>query len=267
MATDHRKSIAGDYEKYAAVAEEAGARLLGRMDGLRFSPKLIVELGCATGRDLSALRQRFPKAIILGIDRSRSMLREARRRKGWWRPRFQLAEADAASLPLADHSADMAFVNLTPSWCGHPGELLSEARRVLEPGGLLLVSVFGPDTLRELSGEQTLSIQSVMDVQALGRELVQRGFSEPVLDTDWLTTNYSSRETMIQELNGAGFLSRSSTDDVPTEAVKPVSIKWEIVSASAWAPQPGQPIRSTGGEEVSIPVSQIGRRQRRSSEP
>ena len=263
MVSDCFKDIAQRYEKNAAVAEEAGRRLLERLDGLRFEPDTIAELGCATGRQLTALHQRYPKASLTGLDRSVAMLQQAARRKGWWRPRFQLLQADAAALPLAEASVDLIYMNLTPSWCADAEGILSDVRRALRPGGLLLTSALGPDTLRESINRQALLIDWMTDVQGLGGALVRAGFSEPVLDTDWLTTTHSSPQALLSELRGAGIL----PEDQKIEKLEPeesgtIAVEWEIVSASAWAPDAGHPIRSPQGEEISIPVGQIGRRRR-----
>ncbi|MEE4295062.1 MAG: methyltransferase domain-containing protein [Wenzhouxiangella sp.] len=263
MAPDSFQEIAKSYEKSAAVAEEAGRRLLERLDGLRFEPKTVIEVGCATGRQLLALHQRYPKAVLIGIDYSFSMLKQAARRKRWWRPRFRLLQAEASTLPLPQASADLVFINLTPSWLNDPASSLSDLRRVLRPGGLLLISAFGPDTLRGSIDHQSLMIQWTTDVQGLGRELVRAGFSEPVLDTDWLTTTHSSHQALSAELCGAGLLPAAPLAERPEkQPSQPVAAQWEIVSASAWAPDAGQPVRGLQGEEVSIPISQIGRRQR-----
>jgi malonyl-CoA O-methyltransferase len=263
MTSDHFKDTAKEYDNSAAVAEEAGRRLLERLDGLRFAPKTIVEVGCATGRQLTALHQRYPKASLIGLDLSATMLKQAARRKGWLRPRFQLLQADAAALPLAEASADLVYMNLTLSWCHDVARVLCDLRRVLRSGGLLLTSALGPDTLRQAIHGQAPLIQWMTDVQGLGRELVRAGFSEPVLDTDWLTTTHSSRQALISELRGAGILPpMPETEESAGRNSGANAVEWEIVSASAWAPDIGQAIRGPSGEEVSIPLSQIGRRRR-----
>ncbi len=268
MTPDSIQPIAKSYEKSAAVAEESGQRLLERLDELRFDPKTIIEVGCATGRQLAALHQRYPAAGLFGIDLSTAMLKQARRKRGWWRPRFRLLRAQANALPFADACADLVYINLTPSWLADSRSALADARRVLRPGGLLLVSALGPDTLRELIEREliereALLIQWMADVQGLGGELVRAGFSEPVLDTDWLTTTHSSRDALRAELRGAGLLSpMGRATGSATQDAEPISAHWEIVSASAWAPESGHPVRGVQGEEVSIPISQIGRRQR-----
>jgi malonyl-CoA O-methyltransferase len=264
MASDPFENLAACYDQHAAVAAEAGLRLIERLDGLRFEPKRIVELGCATGRQLRTLRNRFPRSGIVGLDNSGAMLGRARKQKGWWRPRFELLQASLLHLPLAADTVDMVYANLTPSWSGHLNGALLEMRRVLKPGGLALVSMLGPDTLNSGRLQDTLLPRLLVDVQALGSELVKAGFTEPVLDTDWLSTSYSSVKNFEEELRGAGLLQPSGPDPEVTSG-RPdecPTAQWEIVSASAWAPLPGQPVRGLQGEEVSIPVESIGRRQR-----
>jgi len=263
MASDPFDNLASHYDQHAAVAAEAGNRLIERLDGLRFEPERIVELGCATGRQLRSLRNRFAGSRIVGLDISAAMLARARKQKGWWRPRFELLQTNLLQLPLAADSVDMVYANLTPSWSGHLPEALCEMRRVLKPGGLALVSMLGPDTLSGSRLRDSLLPRLLVDVQALGSELVKAGFTEPVLDTDWLSTTHSSVENLESELKDAGLLQLSVPDQAlaPSSETRPTA-QWEIVSASAWAPLPGQPVRGLQGEEVSIPVESIGRRQR-----
>lgn len=270
--------LADGYEYHAALQTEVAERLLGRLDGLRFEPGRILDLGCADGRQCQALHQRFPKARVIGIDRSAGMLARAKARRRWWRKDFELLRADGGRLPLAEDSVDLVYANLSLGWLADMEAALRSWRRVLRPGGLALVSVFGPDTLREQRTRWTpqASLFILPDVQRFGTMLVRAGFAEPVLDTDWLTTVFSDPAALLAELRGCGLLPALSSGlgkraqriqrlaaesgaETPAEMCR---ASWEIVSASAWAPEPGQPIRGAGGEEVSVPVSAIGVRRR-----
>lgn len=259
--------LASDYEKHAGVAAEAGKRLLERLDGLRFVPESILDMGCATGQTCRALHLRFGRARIIGLDRSAAMLAKARRGRGFWRPKFELLQADFEDLPLVEASIDMVYANLSLSWSNDPQRTLVGLRRALRPGGLLLLSLFGPDTLGRTGLEPDLTLRLRPHVQQLAAWLIEAGFSEPVLDTDWLTATYSSRASLMTELQGSGLLdAKIAQGRQPANGNPPapgaLAVDWEIVSASAWAPEAGQPVRGAFGDEVSIPVSSIGVRRR-----
>ena len=264
---------ARDYESHAAIQTEVAERLLGRLDGLRFEPARILDIGCADARQCLNLRRRFPKAEVIGIDRSAGMLARAKTRRRWWRRDFELLRADGGRLPLAADSVDLVYANLSLSWMGDMPAALHSWRRVLRPGGLALVSAFGPDTLSEQRAALETPGLFLPDVQRLGSMLVQAGFSEPVLDTDWITTVHPDRAALLDELRRSALLPPRSAGlarhalTLKQHAAEPAQADsyratWEIVSASAWAPEPGQPIRSASGEEVSVPVSAIGIRRR-----
>lgn len=269
---------AAAYEQHAAIPTEVAGRLLERLDGLRFEPGRILEVGCADGRQCLALQQRFPQARVIGLDYSAGMLGRARGRQRWWRKRFDLLRADGGRLPLATDSIDLVYANLSLGWLADLPAALQEWRRVLRPGGLLLASVYGPDTLGDWQRRLMPTASGIVrpDVQQLGALLVGAGFYEPVLDTDWIRTVHADPADLAAELRGCGLLPaagaglagrdrRSALTALaawPDPSETPCRANWEIVSASAWAPDPGQPIRSGGGEEVSVPVSAIGIRRR-----
>ena len=95
------------------------------------------------------MRKRFPKAEVIALDLALPMLREAKSRAGWWKP-FRRVCGDARALPIADQSVDLIFSSLCLQWCEDLEAVFDEFRRVLRPGGWLLCSTFGPDTLTEL---------------------------------------------------------------------------------------------------------------------
>ncbi|MGY6555463.1 MAG: methyltransferase domain-containing protein [Wenzhouxiangella sp.] len=266
---------AADYAQHAAVQTEAGSRLLERLDGLNFQPSRILEIGCADGRQCQALHQRFPKAKLVAVDCSQGMLKRARKRRRWWRRDFELLCGDGARLPLAEDSFDLLYAHLSLGWLDDVAAALQSWRRVLRPGGLLLASVYGPDTLKDWRDALTIGYP-LIDVQTFGSALVRAGFAEPVLDTDWLTSVHPNRAALLADLRGAGLLpaltpglaSRArrqllqSFNDGAKTGASACRAAWEIVSASAWAPEPGQAFRSDQGDIASIPVTSIGVRRR-----
>ncbi len=276
---------ASSYEQYGSLPAEVGQRLLERLDGLKFEPATIADLGCANGRQSLALKKRFPKASVVALDSSQAMLAEARRHRGWWQRRFEIICGDIERLPLAEDSLDLAFVNLALHGCQVIDQALANLRRVMRPGGLVLLSVPGLDTLKELRQAWhqveagTVRVMPFTDAQRLGSALTQAGFAEPVLDTDWLKTRFDHPSSLLDSLKHSGFIntdpSRPRGLTHPQRLQRLIQrmmensapgahqeVTWEFVYASAWAPDHGQPLRTGKGEEASVPVSRIGIRQR-----
>jgi malonyl-CoA O-methyltransferase len=270
---------AGSYDQHAELQREVGERLMDRLDGIKFKPTTVLDLGCGTGVQAQALHTRFPKARLIASDLSGAMLKQARGRRGWWKKRFELIQANARALPLAEDSLDLVFCNLMLQWCEAPEQVFASLRRALKPGGLLLVSTFGLDTLHELrqawaAVDSAPHVGLFTDVQKLGSALTRAGFAEPVLDTDWLTTTYAQPRDLLRELKGLG---ATNADEARRRGLMPPArlraalaayeafrlddgrypATWEVVYASAWAPEHGQPMRDGQGEIASVPVSSL----------
>ncbi|MEN1727013.1 MAG: malonyl-ACP O-methyltransferase BioC, partial [Pseudomonadota bacterium] len=268
---------ASSYDDHAVLQREVGERLLDRLEGLNFEPTRILDLGCGTGVASQKLHELFPKTQLISADLSLPMLQQARGRRGWWKKRFDLVQVDAQALPLAEGCLDLVFCNLMLQWCEQPDQIFASLRRALKPGGLLLVSTFGLDTLTELRQawakvDEQPHVGRFTDVQKLGSALTQAGFAEPVLDTDWLTTTYQNARDLLHELKGIG---ATNADQARQRGLMPPSrlraalaaydafrladgrypATWEVVYASAWAPEHGRPLRSGDGEVASVPVS------------
>ncbi|MEM7442943.1 MAG: metalloregulator ArsR/SmtB family transcription factor [Pseudomonadota bacterium] len=111
----------------------------------------LVDLGTGTGRILAITAERADRAI--GIDQSREMLALARTgldRAGL--KHCQVRQGDVLALPLPAGSADVAIMHQVLHYLDRPAEALSEAARVLRPGGRLLIADFARhdlDSLRE----------------------------------------------------------------------------------------------------------------------
>lgn len=198
-------SQAASAERWPAkIAEE----LLERLQFFRLEPRVIVDLGCGAGLAAAQLRRRYPRARVVAVDFALMMVRAARRRQRFWR-RYDCVCADARSLPLAAQSVDLVFSNLMLPWCDDPEALFAQVQRVLRPGGLLLFSTFGPDTLNELRAawaraDSASHVSAFADMPQLGAAMSQAGLSEPVMDRELRLTHYPDVRSLLNELRLLG---------------------------------------------------------------
>ncbi len=103
----------------------------------------VLELGTGTGHNLTLLP---PGSRVVGVDLDLDRLCHARRRCANMN-RFVPLRADMARLPFGDASFDTVVSTFTFCEVADPGAALSEAGRVLRPGGrLLMVEHVAADT-------------------------------------------------------------------------------------------------------------------------
>ncbi len=138
---------------FNAVAEnwdDLNHEILGDFDlpakVLEIMPKhcqVAVDLGCGTGEVLAAIRKRAQLAI--GVDGSQAMLELCRARLA----RDSFAEGSVSlrigelnHLPLADHEANFACINLVLHHLPQPEQAFGEIRRILAWNGVLFVADF-----------------------------------------------------------------------------------------------------------------------------
>lgn len=95
----------------------------------------VLEVGCGTGRSACYL-SRLGYDVI-AVDRNPLMLEKARRRAQRTGSRARFVYGDAASLPFADGSFDVVFVESVSVFV-EGDAAFKEYRRVLKPGGMLL---------------------------------------------------------------------------------------------------------------------------------
>jgi malonyl-CoA O-methyltransferase len=266
--------LAATYENAAVVEREAGARMLERLDLVRLQPQRVLDAGCGTGRLTRALRARYPAAQLVGIDLSFGMLQQGRPSGAWWRQLIPGARgattlqvcADLQRLPLASASIDLACSGFALEWAVDLRAVLSELRRVLRRGGLLMFVTFGPDTLRELRA--ALAPGATMaspyrDMHDVGDALVEAGFADPVMDMEYFTLTYRALRDLLRDvraagtragrtaaagLRGRGWLDRAAQhyEAARREGLLPAT--FEVVYGHAWTPE--QPRRTEDGRAI-----------------
>ncbi len=266
------------YDAVAVLQKEMASRLLERLDYVRLEPRMVLDLGAGTGLAIDDLQRRYRRARVLALDFAYEMLRLARRRGSLLRRPLCLC-ADAEALPLAEGSLDFIFSNATLQWCNDLDLSFGEMRRVLAPGGLLMFTTFGPDTLRQLREAWAQvdghgHVSPFLDMHDVGDALVRAGFEGPVLDAEYLTLTYPNLEGLMEDLRGLGATNatrerargltgkgrwarmRAAYEIHRNEGRLPAT--YEVIYGHAWAPL--QRARPDG--TVTLPMSAIGRAPR-----
>jgi demethylmenaquinone methyltransferase / 2-methoxy-6-polyprenyl-1,4-benzoquinol methylase len=149
--------------------------------------ELAVDVACGTGaltRELAALA---PEALVAGFDFSKEMLLRARSTGGAPggptdlgtppgfpgplrpdppRPSLRYAVGDALHLPLRDGSVDLVTIAFGLRNLPEPGQGLLEFRRVLRPGGRLVVCEFSQPVVPLVRGVYHRYLTRLMPVAA-----------------------------------------------------------------------------------------------------
>ncbi len=266
---------AATYDAHAVLQFEIADRMLSRLDMIKVSPKLMLDVGCGTGYCTRLLNKRYRRSTVIGIDIAPGMLARARHsaRPGWGR-RQVFACGDAEALPLASQSVELVVSNLALQWCD-PASVFTEFARVLKPGGLLMFTSFGPDTLKELrqawgEADSGVHVHDFIDMHDLGDALIGTGFAEPVMDVEHFTLTYPGVRHLLQDLKyiGAHNIARdrnpgltgkthfarfeAAYDSMRQQGLIPAS--YEAVYGHAWKPVTGhrQP-PGPGSQSIPFP--------------
>lgn len=136
---------AASYDAVAELQRHVGTQLLARLP-VSLQPHRWLDLGSGTGYFTRALGERYGQETGLAVDIAEGMLRHARPQGG----AAHFIAGDAEALPLQTASVDLLFSSLALQWCADFPRVLSEAQRVLRPGGVLAFSSLCVGTLQEL---------------------------------------------------------------------------------------------------------------------
>lgn len=256
---------AATYDSAAVLQNEVCQRMLSRLDYIKCLPQILLDAGSGTGNAFPGLAQRYPQAHLIGLDIAPAMLLRSRDRLPRWRnflarrPQPAVVCADIERLPVANAAVGMVWSNLALQWVNDLPQSFAEIRRVLTPGGLLMFSTFGPDTLKELRMayrdiDRNTHVNRFIDMHDIGDMLAHSGFADPVMDMEVLTLTYSDVREVMRDLKAIG--AHNVTQGRPAalsgrarfaamvrnyEAFRRdgrLPASFEIVYGHAWKPQP-----------------------------
>ena len=101
---------------------------------------VVIDVGCGPGLFLRDVGERFPKATLYGYDLTPAMVEYANNATYTGaKPVTTLHNIATTPIPLADHSVHLVVIAATLHVLDDPLETLAEFRRLLAPGGSLLL--------------------------------------------------------------------------------------------------------------------------------
>lgn len=271
------------YERHDALQREVEARLFDSLDYYGGKPARVLDVGCGTGRSTVRLKQRWRGAEVIALDIAPAMLRAVRQHARWRHPLARVC-AEAEALPFSDHSMDVVYSNLCMQWCETPRTFLRELNRVLQPGGFMVASSLGPDTLRELRAAWVAAdperphVGQFIDLHDIGDAALAAGLKDPVLDADHIVLDYADVRGMLADLKGLGATNAEQgratglTGKTRFKAMLAayetqrrdgrIPATFEVVTLHAWGPPAGF-LPRYGGRETPFEVVEWAERKPR----
>jgi trans-aconitate 2-methyltransferase len=163
-------------ERYLAFGDERtrpAADLLARVP--LAGPARVADLGCGPGNSTRLLCERWPEALVLGLDSSATMLAKAA--AGAVRARW--IEADIAAW-TPDAPFDLLFSNAALHWLPDHVSLLPRLLGHLQPGGALAIQM-----PRNFAAPSHRLLREVARAGPWAERLAPRLDDEPVAAPEW----------------------------------------------------------------------------------
>jgi malonyl-CoA O-methyltransferase len=191
--------------------EEVARRMAERLEWIKLAPQAWANWDPVRGGlDVQALvEQRYPSARCLLVEPEGALQDAARAAaaRPWWQrwsgPRREVVAA------VPDGSVQMLWANMALHFAADPQAMLAQWHRALAPEGFLMLTCFGPDTVRELHALYAAlgwppPGPQFTDMHDWGDMLVHGGFAEPVMDMERLTLSWESPARLLAELRELG---------------------------------------------------------------
>jgi NADH dehydrogenase [ubiquinone] 1 alpha subcomplex assembly factor 5 len=201
-----RDRAARDWDRQAFLKREIAERLVERLDDVRRSFPLALDLGSHGDEIAAALGERRTVGCLVRADLGH---RFARRTQGL------AVVADEEYLPFAAGSFDLVLSAMDLHWVNDlPGTLI-QIGRILKPDGLLLGAMLGGSTLwqlrqalaaaeSEVEGGLSPRVSPFADLRDVAGLLQRAGFALPVADGETIEVEYENALALMRELRAMG---------------------------------------------------------------
>ncbi len=181
-------------------------QLFERLSYLKIAPQSVLDLNDGTDIFIQKLQAIYPNAKVEGL---------------------QLTQA-TETLSFETDTFDLVFSSMPLMPAQQSEQFIRALHGVMKEEGCLMFSSFGPDTFQE--APDFSKANAFIDMHDLGDILLGEHFSDPVVDMDKFTVNYSNQKGLLASL--AGFASVELLSDLKVDA-----LTYEVVYGHAWKQQ------------------------------
>ena len=231
---DHKQWVCGIFDRAASKYGEKSSSFFNYfgkrlVDQVKITPgQKILDVATGKGAVLFPLAEAVgPQGMVLGVDISQAMLKETTKEVAKRDlHNIKLVWMDAEHLSFEDNSFDYVCCGFALFFLPSVPAALSEFKRVLKPGGKLVVSIWGEDSeLDSLINEETQKICDTRTLTAtplwsgpeLRRVLEQADFNEIQITEETKTFYHTSFEEWWDSLWSHGI--RAKLEQLSSEQV------------------------------------------------
>ncbi len=195
------------YDARATVQARVRERILALLAEAAPRAGRVLDVGVGTGALLARLAGSRPHLDSWAVDLAPAMCVAARSAL----PRALVAAADAEALPYRSGAFDLVVSTSMLQWLSRLDTAFAEARRVLAPGGLFCIALFGERTLFELreswaaaapgAGARAHRFASRSEVAAA---LAARGFQQHEIAEEEIVERHPDARSVLRALKEVG---------------------------------------------------------------
>jgi SAM-dependent methyltransferase len=201
-----RERAAQRWAEHDFLKREIAARLVERLDDVRRSFGLALDLGCHADELAQAMAGRSTIGHLIRADLGHSFARSAQ---------GPAIVADEEALPFAPRKFDLVLSAMSLHWVNDlPGTLIQVAR-ILKPDGLFLSAMLGGETLwqlrqalsvaeSEIEGGLSPRVSPFAELRDAAGLLQRAGFALPVADSETIEVEYDNALALMKELGAMG---------------------------------------------------------------
>ena len=248
--------------------------LFDRLAPIKICPKIILNIGSATGSGSNILSRNYKDSQVYNIDLSFGMLKKSHLKEN---KRIKHIQAEASALPFNDNSIDLIFSNLCMPWLNDLPFFFKEIKRVMKKNSLFIFSTLGPDSLLALKKawaevDNFSHINNYIDMHIIGDQLLNVGLLDPVLDSERMIIKYNDISSLERDLTHTGARNALTAREnsltgrkkyekfskklFPCNSSEKLNIEMEIIYGHAWGREP-----TPSQNEHVIDASNIMRRK------
>ena len=195
------------YDKYANIQHEAANSLI-KEENAGSAIVRVLEIGCGTGNYTRFLTEKFNRASIIAVDKSKNMVEAAKKKLEGKNLEFVVADAEKLEF---GGGFDLITSNAAFQWFKDFERAMLNYKNALTENGVILFSIFGPATFWELGHSLKAVLGSHIKIDAadfLKKDEIEmtmkRYFRDVVVKEEAVKETFDSLAELLNKIRRTG---------------------------------------------------------------